>query len=94
MQCHFDSLERRGKIKAISEHIEVFDIDFTSNNDWGRTKVVGCSSSTLRLDMSDREINAVAMFWDVDLDGTGVHRLNTLSAPVGIIMVFEDIGDK
>ena len=39
--------------------------------------MVSCSSSTLRLDMSDREINAVAMFWDVDLDGTGVHRLNT-----------------
>ena len=83
VQCHFDSLERRGKIKAISEHIEVFDIDFTSNNDWGRTKVVSCSSSTLRLDMSDHEINAVAMFWDVDLDGTGVHRLNTFPCAGG-----------
>jgi len=87
VQCHFDSLEKRGRIRAISKHIQVFEIDFTNDKDWGRTEVVRCccccsssSSSSSSLRSLGLEINAVAMFWECDLDGSGAFRLNTFPA--------------
>jgi len=83
VQCHFDSLEKRGRIRAISKRIQVFEIDFTSDKNWGRTESVhvSCKSGLSSLDID--EINAVVMFWEIDLDGTGTSFLNTFSRADG-----------